>query len=54
MPDPTPVGETFFRPIVRAICAAEPEKVPCGGFVESVVTFLTQRLRDRFFVIAVA
>jgi hypothetical protein len=49
MADPSPFGETSFRAIARAICDAEPVKVPGGGCVESVVTVLTQRRFARFF-----
>ena len=47
--DPSPLGETSFRAIVRAICDADPANVCGGGCVESVLTFLTQRRCARFF-----
>jgi hypothetical protein len=50
MAEPRPFGETFFRAIVRAICAADPLNVLGGGCVESVVTRLTHRLVARFFL----
>lgn len=40
-PDPIPPGDTSFLAIVRAIWAADPENVPRGGCVESVVTVRT-------------
>src|SRR5215470_15738210 len=39
MPDPGPLGETFFEARVRAMVAALLLKRPLGGWVESVVTF---------------
>ena len=48
-PEPKPLGETSLRDIVRAIWAADPVKVRGGGWVESVLTCLTQRLLERFF-----
>jgi hypothetical protein len=48
MADPSPFGETSFRAMVRAICDADPANVCGGGCVESVLTLLTQRSRDRF------
>jgi hypothetical protein len=47
MADPSPLGETSFRAIVRAIWDADPAKVRAGGCVESDLTVLTQR-RVRF------
>src|SRR4029453_12993613 len=49
MADPSPLGETSFCAIVRAICDADPANVCGGGFVESVLTALTQRRCARFF-----
>src|SRR4029453_7818555 len=49
MADPSPLGETSFRAIVRAICDADPANVCGGGCVESVLTALTQRRFARFF-----
>lgn len=49
MPDPSPLGETFFRAIVLAICSAEPVKVPGGGAVESVLIPLTHPRVDCLF-----
>jgi hypothetical protein len=49
MLEPSPFGETSLRAIVRAICSAEPVNVRAGGCAESVVTFRTQRLLERFF-----
>ena len=43
IPEPRPFGETRRLAIVRAICCAEPENVPGGGNVDTVLTFLTQR-----------
>ena len=43
-----PRGDTSFRAIVRAIWAADPENVPRGGCVESVVTVRTH-WRDPVF-----
>ncbi len=43
MPDPMPLGETFFVARVRAIVAALFVNRPRGGRVESVVTFATHR-----------
>lgn len=51
MPEPRPFGETSLRAIVRAIWAADPLNVRGGGWVESVVTCLTQRRVERFFAI---
>ena len=48
IPEPIPLGDTFFRAIVRAICPADPVKVLGGGAVETVFTFPDQRLRRRF------
>jgi hypothetical protein len=60
MPDAAPFGETFFDASVLAIVAALRLKRPSGGWVESVLTFATQRrtagaffaalLTDFFFV----
>ena len=52
MADPSPFGETSFRAIVRAICAADPAKVRGGGCVESVLTLLTQRRCEPFLAMA--
>jgi hypothetical protein len=46
MPDAGPLGETFFDARLRAISSGVLVKSPSGGWVESVVTFFTQR----FFV----
>src|SRR5215813_1518006 len=43
MPDPGPLGETFFEARVRAMVAALLLKRPLGGCVESVVTFAINR-----------
>ena len=43
MPDPGPLGETFFEARVRAMVAALLLKRPLGGCVESVVTFAIHR-----------
>ena len=43
MPDPTPLGETFFDASARAMVEALFVNSPSGGCVESVVTFATQR-----------
>src|SRR5439155_9898805 len=51
IPEPRPFGETSLRAIVLAIWAADPLKVRGGGWVESVVTRLTQRFVERFFAI---
>ena len=48
IPEPIPLGDTFFRAIVRAICPAEPVNVLGGGAVETVFTLPDQRLRRRF------
>src|SRR5437868_14859296 len=48
IPELRPFGETSLRAIVRAMCSADPVKVRDGGWVESVVTRLTQRFVDRF------
>lgn len=43
IPEPGPLGETFFDARVLAILAALFVNRPCGGCVESVLTFATQR-----------
>jgi hypothetical protein len=43
MPDPTPLGDTFFDAKVRAMVEALFVNSPLGGCVESVVTLATQR-----------
>jgi len=42
-PELGPFGETFLDDSVRAIVAALFVNNPCGGWVESVLTFATQR-----------
>jgi hypothetical protein len=49
MAEPSPLGETSFRAIVRAIVNADPANVRGGGCVESVFTLLTQRRVERGF-----
>jgi hypothetical protein len=44
IPEAGPLGETLFEASTRAIVPALFVNRPCGGCVESVVTFLTQRL----------
>jgi hypothetical protein len=44
MPEPGPLGETFFEASERAMVAASLVKSPLGGKVETVLTLLTQRL----------
>jgi hypothetical protein len=49
IPEPNPLGLTFFEPICRAIVSASLVNIPFLGNVDSVVTFLTHRflvLRD--------
>ena len=43
IPEPGPFGETFFEARTRAIVLALLVNSPGGGWVESVVTFATQR-----------
>lgn len=43
IPEPGPLGETFFEESERAISGALLVKRSLGGWVESVVMFLTQR-----------
>jgi hypothetical protein len=45
MPEPGPLGETFFEASVRAMVPASLLNTPSGGCVESVLTF-----PDHFFV----
>jgi hypothetical protein len=40
IPEPTPLGLTFFEAICRAIVSASLVKIPFLGNVDSVVTFL--------------
>src|SRR5947207_14648063 len=54
MPDCGPFGETLFAARVRAIVAALFLNNPGGGWVESVVTFATQRLRFLFLRVMMA
>jgi hypothetical protein len=50
MPDPGPLGETFFEASDRAIVAASLVKSPSGGNVDAVFTFETHRFeRDADF-----
>lgn len=49
IPDEGPLGETFFDARLRAIAEALRVKSPAGGWVESVLTFDTQRF---FFAVA--
>jgi len=44
IPDPGPLGETFFDASVRAMVAALRLNSPSGGWVESVVTPADHRL----------
>jgi len=44
IPDPGPLGETFFDAKVRAMVFASLVKSPGGGYVDSVFTQATQRL----------
>ena len=41
IPDPGPLGETFFEASVRAIVAASWVNNPAGGCVDSVLTLAT-------------
>jgi hypothetical protein len=43
MPEPIPLGLTFFEAICRAIVSASFVNMPFFGKVDSVVTFLTHR-----------
>jgi len=43
MPEPIPLGLTFFEAICRAIVSASFVNMPFSGKVDSVVTFLTHR-----------
>jgi hypothetical protein len=43
MPEPIPLGLTFFEAICRAIVSASLVNMPFLGNVDSVVTFLTHR-----------
>jgi hypothetical protein len=43
IPEPTPLGLTFFEAICRAIVSASLVKIPFLGNVDSVVTFLIHR-----------
>jgi hypothetical protein len=43
IPEPGPLGETFFEASTLAIVGALAVKSPGGGCVESVVTFATHR-----------
>src|SRR5690348_3646645 len=47
IPEPGPLGETFFEAKERAMVAASLVKSPLGGKVETVVTPATQRLLER-------
>jgi len=47
MPEPGPLGETFFEAKLRAMVAASLVNRPSGGWVESVVTPATQRFLVR-------
>jgi hypothetical protein len=52
MPEPTPLGLTFFEAICRAIVSASLVNMPFLGNVDSVVTFLTHRfLTHRFLLL---
>jgi hypothetical protein len=46
MPDPGPLGETFFEASDRAIVEASSVNKPFAGCVASVLTFATQRFRS--------
>lgn len=50
MPEPGPLGETFFEARERAMVAASLVKSPCGGKVETVLTLATQRLLAEGFL----
>jgi hypothetical protein len=50
MPEPGPLGETFFEARVLAMLGALRVNNPAGGWVESVLTFTTHRLPLRFLV----
>src|SRR5438552_1422873 len=43
IPDPGPLGETFFDARARAMVAASLVNKPSGGCVDSVVTLAAQR-----------
>jgi|SRR5215218_8244542 hypothetical protein len=43
IPEPNPLGLTFFEAICRAIVSASLVNIPFLGKVDSVVTFLTHR-----------
>jgi hypothetical protein len=49
MPEPGPLGETFFDARTRAIVLASLLNNPGGGWVESVVTWETHRFVVFFF-----
>jgi hypothetical protein len=49
MPDPGPLGETFFDASERAIVSASFVNSPLGGNVETVLTDATHRLPERPF-----
>jgi len=49
MPEPGPLGETFFDANDRAMVAASFVNKAFAGCVESVVTFGTQRSDGRLF-----
>ena len=49
MPEPGPLGETFFEARVRAMVGALRVNNPAGGWVESVVTLATH-----FFLVRLA
>jgi len=51
IPEPGPLGETFFEASVRTIVFAFFVNNPAGGCVESVVTLATHRF---FFVIGIS
>jgi hypothetical protein len=46
MPDPGPLGETFFEARTRAMVAASLVKSPSGGNVDTVLALATQRLLE--------
>jgi hypothetical protein len=50
MPEPGPLGETFFEASERAMTGALLVKRSLGGWVESVVTVRTQRFFADFFL----
>ena len=51
MPEPGPLGDTFFEASERAMAAASLVKRPSGGKVETVLTpAIQRRLEGRFDV----